>query len=272
MKKNALLLAIFSMILMSLSISAQSVVADYGDPYTIYGIVKDENGIVVAGAQITVENSNTKERSSVGGDTITGNPIPVTTDSDGIFSFELINLKNGFSNGDEIIVTAERDGLIGSESTIVDNGTWGANVDITMEIEEEPMEKDQWYASLSEPLTLLLLIALIIAVILILILLRRGKGTEPQGSLIEEPVMREETPEEEAEEEPEPEHVGRQIEGAAMREETSKEVAEEEPEPDGQSSLAEEGVVYECPECGDEIKAEDTKCSKCGVAFAETED
>jgi hypothetical protein len=258
------------MLVVIILLVSTNAVSQETDPCTLYGTVRDENGKVVAGAVITVENVNTNEKSSIGEETITDGPITVTTDSDGIYMFELINLKSGYSHGDEIVVTAERDGKIGSESTIVDNGTWGANVDITLIADGEPGEKDEWYASFSDPLTLLLLLALIAAMIIILILLKRRKGPEPEGSPIEEPAVRDMASDEEAMEEPESEDS--QIETPVAREETSNEVYEEEQEPDRESSPAEETVVYECPECGHEIKEEDTSCLNCGVSFAEAED
>ncbi|UCG68153.1 MAG: hypothetical protein JSV09_10030 [Thermoplasmata archaeon] len=258
------------MLVMLILLVSTNTVAQETDPCTIYGTVRGENGIAMAGAMITVENVNTNEKSSVGDETITDSPLTVTTDSDGIYIFELINLKSGYSHGDEIVVTAERDGIIASESTIVDNGTWGANVDITLVTNGEPKDKDEWYASLSDPLTFLLLLALIIAIIIILILLKRRKGLEPESSLIEEPAMREKPLEKEVMEEPESE--ASQIETPVARVVTSNEVAEEEQEPDSESSLAEETLSYECPECGHEIKEEDTSCANCGVSFAEPED
>ena len=266
MKKQLVELMLVILILLV----STNAVSQETDPCTVYGTVRDENGMAVAGAIITVENVNTEEKSSIGEETITNSPITITTDSDGIYIFELINLKSGYSHGDEIVVTAERNGMIGSESTIVDNGTWGANVDITLVNDGKPKEKDEWYASLSDPLTFLLLLALIIAIIIILILLKRRKGSEPEGSLIGEPAMREEASEEEVMRGSEPEDS--QIEATVAREETSNEAYEEEQEPDRESSLVEEAVAYECPECGHEIKEEDTRCSNCGVAFEETED
>jgi len=235
MKKYILLLLIAFILLLSFSINVQNVVADESDPCTVYGTVKDENGIAIEGAIVTVENLNTKEMNSDGKDTITGSPVPVIIDSDGVYTFELINLKSGYNDGDEIIVTAEKNGIIDNESTIIRAGSWGARVDITLGVEEN-QEKGLWYASLFNNWILIIPLVVIIAIILTVLLLKRRKGAKPKTE---------------------------QIKGGMMGGENTKKVAEEE------IVEAEEVVVYECPECSEEIEAEDNKCPNCGVEFAE---
>lgn len=269
MRNNILFLAIPAIILISVSINVQNVVAQETDPYTIYGTVKDEKGVVVAGATITVENINTQEKNTVGNDTITGSAIQVITDTDGLYTFELINLENGYHDGDEILVTAEKNDMIGTNSINVNAGSWGSEVDIILG-REEVQEKESWSDSFRDLWYLFLLLAVILAIILIAVLLRRKDKTEPEDRQYEPPLIREESSEELTREEPEPDYSGGLVE-KEPEPDYSEEVTEEELEPAQQSTIIEESVAYECPKCGHEIKEEDTSCSNCGVRFAEPE-
>ena len=182
MKKFALLLT-FLVLTLLFCINVINVTADETNPCTIYGTVKDENGMVVGGTIITIENINSKERNSVSNDTIIGLPIQVITDSNGIYTFELINLKSGYSDGDEIIVTAEKDGIIGSKSIIVREGNWGVRADIILGIEEN-QKKETWYGSLSN-IWMLLFIMFLLVLILILTMFKRYKPKEISSSLMD---------------------------------------------------------------------------------------
>jgi len=78
------------------------------DPYVIAGILSDQEGNPVQGATITLFNQRTDE-------TFTS---PFSEDKSGVngtYSAELINLGNGFNEGDTIKVTATKDGLTASK-------------------------------------------------------------------------------------------------------------------------------------------------------------
>jgi uncharacterized membrane protein len=216
--------------------------ADQTDPYTVYGTVKDENGIAGIEAIITVENLNTNEISSNGEDTITGSPIPITIDSNGVYTFDLKNLNNGYRVGDEIKVTAEKDGMIGSKSAVVDVGTWGGKVDVSMGT-EEVQAKESWFGGIPNLWLLHIILFVIICVIIILLMLKRKKGN---GS--------------------KPEHGKNTFEGDDKQNEVTKE------EHNTQDFNDEEAMVYKCPECDNEINAQDIKCSNCGVMFENMEE
>jgi hypothetical protein len=178
---------------------------------------------------------------SEGNDTITGNLIPVTTDSDGVYTFELKNLKSGYRDGDEILITAEKEGIIGSNSIIISEGSWGSRADISLGI-KETSAKEPLYASFCNNWILMMLLIVIIAVIFTALLLKRRKRTKPNTEHNIGPLLGEEVKNKETEEE----HLiyNAESEGA---------------------------VGYECPECSVEINVEDTRCSNCGVGFVEME-
>lgn len=229
MKRGILLLSIALILLISVNMNAQIAAAQ--DPYTIYGTIKDENGVGVEGAAIVVENVNTNEKNTAGTDTITGSPIPVTTDSDGKYTFELLNLNSGYSTGDEILVSAEKEGVSDSKSSTVDGEGWGEEVDIALtfgdgEEDEEPFYVSFWW-----------LWIVILLIIIVVILLTRGRATVPKA---EQTVG----------------GVEADTEEAAPK------------KPDEKSAGA--GMAFECPECGGELKADDAKCPTCGVEFSET--
>jgi hypothetical protein len=156
------LVLISSILFISLDVIVPSVSASETEPYTIYGTVKNGNGIVIEGAIVTVANLNTDEKSSDGNDTITGNPISLITDSDGKYTFDLLNLKSAYSDLDQIQVTAEKDNEVDQESIIVEASEWGARIDITLG-DKENRENEQWFGGIS---IILLSIVIIILVIL----------------------------------------------------------------------------------------------------------
>jgi hypothetical protein len=130
MKRFVQLLLI--LIIFSLLSNIENAAAGETDPYTIYGTVNDENGIAISGAIITITNENTNEKNSAGNDTITGNPIPVTSDSDGKYTFELTNLKSSYNYGDEVTVTVKIDNRMNSDSVTIKEGNWGSRVDMCL--------------------------------------------------------------------------------------------------------------------------------------------
>ena len=213
--------------------------ANTTDPCTVYGTVKDENGLAVTGAVITVENLNTTEMNSIGNDTITGNPIPIAIDSNGVYTFELINLKNGYRTGDEIIVTAEKNGITGSNSIIINDGSWSAKSDITLGM-VETQKKEQWYDSFSNPWILLFIMIMLNAVILTVLLLKRKKGPKQKDESNKNVL------------------IGNLEKKEVIEGKYNKQIVENE------------SIAYECPECTEHIKAEDIKCPTCGVQFAES--
>lgn len=148
MKKITSIIILMLLVLLFVNISAPVAVAQGGvgsDPYTICGTVYDEDGTtVVSGATMTIENLDNGEKNTVGSDTITGSAIAVTSDANGKYSFELLNLKSGYSTGDKIFVTASKSGVEGSKSHIVASGSWGAVVDVTLgEVEDD--DEDEWW-------------------------------------------------------------------------------------------------------------------------------
>jgi hypothetical protein len=175
-KKCIVLLLIVSILFISFTANLHCVLADETDPYTVYGIVTDENGMAISGVLISVKNLNTQETNIDGNDTITGNPILVTTDSEGKYTFELLNLKSGYSYGDEISVTTEQDGIKETKSIIISEGGWGTRVDITLGTGESK-GKEQWYSSFS-PIWILFIIVLLVVLILIFAMFKRRKSEE----------------------------------------------------------------------------------------------
>jgi uncharacterized integral membrane protein len=182
--KKFVILLMLSLIFISFNDSMHFVLADETDPFTIYGTVLDENRVPISGASISLNNLNTQETNSNGNDTITGNPILVVTDSEGRYTFELLNLKNGYSNGDEILVSVEIDGISKSKSIRIYDGDWGARVDISLETGES-QNKESWYGSLA-PAWILLIIVLIVIIILILAMFKKRKPKEVTSPLLEE--------------------------------------------------------------------------------------
>ena len=139
---------IFVFLLVFLSIivlSTSNVSAGIQDPYTCAGNVYDKDGSAVSGATVVVKNLDTGEKNTVGADTITGSAITVTTDANGKYTFELINLNSGYSNGDKIKVTASKSGESGSKTHTVVAGNWGAVVDVTF---GETDDDSNWWDSI----------------------------------------------------------------------------------------------------------------------------
>lgn len=65
--------------------------------------------------------------------------------------------------------------------------------------------------------------------------------------------------------------IARRRSKAAAEEVVEEEVAVAEEEEEAEE-VDEEADVYECPECGDKISADDTSCPSCGVEFADDEE
>jgi hypothetical protein len=92
------------------------------EPHVIYGYVYDENGNPLPGAPVTITN------------TATGDSVTIQTDSNGYYQYDLANLPNGYSGGDEIYVEATNttSGHTGSNSTLVDTTTPTQQVDVNI--------------------------------------------------------------------------------------------------------------------------------------------
>jgi hypothetical protein len=163
--KKYIILLILSMLFIAFNFRIQFVLADETDPYNIYGTIKDENRIPIEGVLITITNLNTQEANSNGNDTITGNPIIVVTDSEGRYTFEVLNLKSGYSIGDEIQVTVEQDGIIGSKSIIISEGDWGARIDIIL-VTGESQDNESWFGNTSNIWVLLIIVIFIVLIFL----------------------------------------------------------------------------------------------------------
>ena len=148
------ILLVFSIFVLALI--APTTTAGIQDPYTICGTVYDTDGeTIVSGATVVILNVDTGESNDVGAETITGSAITVTTDSSGKYTFELLNLKSGYTVGDTIRVTATKSGVSGSKSSTVTSGTWGAVVDVTLGVTEE--SESSWWDSFIDWLLSLLM-------------------------------------------------------------------------------------------------------------------
>ncbi len=119
-KRALKLLAPFMVLLAVLLVSGSAMA--FQDPYPIYGTVTDADGNAVANATITVVNLETEEE------------LEDTTDANGNYVIELINMPSGYSEDDDIRVTAENATLSGTGSTSIDSSkdTPGSRVDIVL--------------------------------------------------------------------------------------------------------------------------------------------
>lgn len=210
------------------------------DPYTIYGTVKDENGAAIAEAVITVTNENTNEKNTAGNDTITGNPVPVTTDSDGKYTFELTNLKSTYNYGDKITVTAEIDGKINGDSVILKEGNWGSKVDIILGI-----KRKEDNGSLFGYLSIILVLLLIGFFIALVVMVTKHKKQKPKDIQPLPPTVKKNLP-------PPPPGWRLNKEKISIKEQKGEEIKE----------LKEE-TVFECPVCGCEIGIDTAICPRC---------
>lgn len=90
------------------------------DPYSVYGHIYDSDGNPASGAVVTIQNVRT-------GDTLT-----TSTDSNGYYQENLLNMDSAYKNGDSIVVAATLNGEAGESTGSVDTDDPGSIVDVAM--------------------------------------------------------------------------------------------------------------------------------------------
>jgi len=96
-------------------------IAGQQQPYVVYGYVYYPNGTPAPNALVNVTNART------------GEWITNYTTSDGYYQIDLANLPSGYQDGDTIYINASKNGLIGSNNTVVNSSSASVHVDIYLQ-------------------------------------------------------------------------------------------------------------------------------------------
>lgn len=153
--KRALAFGMFTLFLISL-VSVN--VAAFQDPHPIHGVLEDGDGNEISDVMVTATNLRT------------GESWEDRTSATGEFSIELLNLPSGYSEGDEIEVTAEYDGEVASEIVTIHSGNLGTRVDLILGVPEGELTAQM------TSFLLLILVVIVVLVIILIIIVNREKG------------------------------------------------------------------------------------------------
>ena len=90
-------------------------------PYAVYGVVKDSSGNPVDGALVTITYTRT------------GASGQVHTASDGTFYFALNSIVDSYNDGDQVDITASKNGAANTTTIYVDQSQGGSYVEMTLQ-------------------------------------------------------------------------------------------------------------------------------------------
>jgi len=171
--KKGLILAIlvlgFVLSVNMVALQSSSAVGDF--PYSVYGQVFDSDGLKVVGAEVTLTVDRTDE------------VMEIVSDTNGTYSFEFLNLVDGYNDADKLIIEVHVDNYPASENesafiiTSVDGDKAGERLDIdTAPPREDFFDITDFWLWIVGGIIVVIIIALVIVTIR-----RSGKSGSGDG-------------------------------------------------------------------------------------------